>query len=114
VSQVPAVSDLDRAGPSRAPSAQAPAGQHVDGSPGGSVDQDRGVDVAAAQREVIDADHVRRRTCCRIGQAEGQPQQRAAMHRDTQRSGQPRPGLRASSSATWGSNPASVLRVLFG
>ncbi len=70
--------------------------------------------MAAAQREVIDADHVRRRTGRRIGQAEGQPQQRAAMHRDTKRSGQPHPGLRARSSATWGSNPASVLRVLFG
>jgi hypothetical protein len=70
--------------------------------------------VAAAQREVIDADHVRRRTGRRIGQAEGQPQQRAAVHRDTERSGQPHPGLPASSSATWDSNPASVLRVIFG
>jgi len=36
------------------------------------------------------------------------------MHRDTQRSGQPHPGLPASSSATWDGNPASVFRVLFG
>jgi hypothetical protein len=64
----------------------------VDGPPGGSAGQDRGGDVAAAQREVIDADHVRCRTGHRIGQAEGQPQQRAAVHRDTQRSGQPHPG----------------------
>ena len=61
---------------------------------------DRSVDVAAAQREVIDADHVRRRAGRRIGQAEDQPQQRAAVHR--------------CFSATWDSNPASVLRVLFG
>jgi len=78
--------------PSRAPSAWAPARQHVDGSPGGSAGQDGGVDVAVAQREVIDADHVRRRTGHRVGQAEDQPQQRAAVHRDTQRSGQPHPG----------------------
>jgi len=45
--------------------------------------------VAAAQREVIDADHVRRRTGRRIGQAEDQPH----------------PGLPASSGATWDSNP---------
>jgi hypothetical protein len=51
--------------------------------------------VAAAQREVIGADHVRRRTGRRIGQAEGQPQ-RAAVHRDTERSGQPHPGLPAT------------------
>jgi hypothetical protein len=48
--------------------------------------------VAVAQREVIDAGHVRRRTGHRVGQAEDQPQQRAAVHRDTQRSGQPHPG----------------------
>ena len=70
--------------------------------------------MAAAQREVIDADHVRRGTGCTIGQAEDQPQLRAAVHRDTRRSGQPHPGLSASSSAAWDSNPASVLRALFG
>jgi hypothetical protein len=70
--------------------------------------------VAAAQREVIAANHVRRCTGRRIGQAEDQPQQRAAAHRDTQRSGQPHPGLPATSSATWDGNPASVFRVLFG
>jgi hypothetical protein len=91
--QLPAVSDLDRAGgPSQAPSAWAPARQHVDGSPGGSAGQDRGADVAAAQREVTGAGHVRRRTGHRIGQAEDQPQQRAGVHRDTQRSDQPHPG----------------------
>jgi hypothetical protein len=47
--------------------------------------------VAAAQREVTSADHVRRRTGHRIGQAEDQPQH-AAVHRDTQRSGQPHTG----------------------
>jgi hypothetical protein len=65
--------------------------------------------VAAARREVIDAGHVLRRTGHRAGQAEGQPQQRAAVHRDTQRSGQPHPGLPASSSATWDSNPCQRL-----
>jgi hypothetical protein len=48
--------------------------------------------VAVAQREVIDAGHVRRRTGRRAGQAGDQPQQRAAVHRDTQRGGQPHPG----------------------
>jgi len=62
----------------------------------------------------MDADHVRRRTGHRAGQAEDQLQQRAALHRDTERSGQSHPGLPASSSATWDSNPASVLGVLFG
>ena len=70
--------------------------------------------MAAARREVIAADHVRRCTGHRAGQAEGQPQQRAAVHRGTERSGQPHPGLPASSSATWDGNPASVFRVLFG
>jgi hypothetical protein len=69
--------------PSRAPSAWAPARQHIVGSPGGSAGQDGGVDVAVAQREVIDADHVRHRTGHRVGQAEDQPQQRAAEHRDS-------------------------------
>ena len=59
--------------PSRAPSAWAPARQHADGSPGGRAGQDGGVDVAVAQREVIDADHVQRRTGRRVGQAEDQP-----------------------------------------
>jgi hypothetical protein len=62
--------------------------------PGGSAGQDRGADVIAVQREVIDADHVRRRIGRRIGQAEDQPRQRAAVHRDTRRSGQPHSGPR--------------------
>jgi len=48
--------------------------------------------VAAAQREVIDAENFR---CSRdrgLGQVDDQPQQRAAMHRDPERPGQPRPG----------------------
>ena len=77
---MPAVSDLGRGGGS------------VAGALGVGAGQDGGVDVAMAQREVIDADHVRRRTGHRVGQAEDEPQQRAAVHRDTQRSGQPHPG----------------------
>jgi hypothetical protein len=82
---MPAVSDLDRAGrtvagtlgvsagpvPADHPRARVrlePVGQRpglaarqdVDGPPGGGVNQDGGVDVAAAQREVIDAQHFRR------------------------------------------------------
>jgi hypothetical protein len=80
-----AVSDLDRAGRTVAgalgvstgavlashprarmrlePVGQRPglaARQDVDGPPGVGVNQDSGVDVTAAQREVIDAQHLRR------------------------------------------------------
>ena len=68
------------------------ARQHVDGPPGSGVDQDGGVDVAAVQREVIDADHFGRGAERWVGQVDNQPQQRAAVHRDAQRGGQPRPG----------------------
>ncbi len=117
VPQVPAVRDLDGAGGSVAGAFGIGAGpvpadhprtrvggepvferpglaarQHVDGPPGGGVNQDGCVDVAAAQREIIDADHVRRCADLWVGQIDDKPQQRAAVHRDTQVPGQPSPG----------------------
>jgi hypothetical protein len=117
VPQVPAVGDLDRArcavagafgistGPvpaddprarvRREPVRQRPgltAGQDVDRPPGGSIHQDRGVDLPAAQREVIYAQHLRRRRDRGLGQVEDQSQQRAAVHRDPQCPGQPGSG----------------------
>jgi hypothetical protein len=67
------------------------AGQDVDGLAGGGVDQDGGVDVAAAQREVVDSQHLRRSSGHGLGQIDDQPQQRAAVHRDAQRRSQPHP-----------------------
>jgi hypothetical protein len=117
VPQVPAVSDLDRVGgavagafgvgagpvPADHPRARVrgepvfqraslAAGQDVDGPAGAGVDQDGAVDVPFAQREVIDAQCLRRGTEFGVWQVDDQPQQRAAVHRDTQRPGQPRPG----------------------
>jgi hypothetical protein len=68
------------------------AGQHVGRVPGGGVDQDGRVNVPAAQREVINTRHLRRSSDRRPGQVEHRPQQRAAVHRDPERPGQPRPG----------------------
>jgi hypothetical protein len=95
VPQVPAVRDLDRAGGAIAgafgvgsgpvpadhpcarvrlePVRQRPrlaAGQDVDRLPGGDVDQDGCVDVAAAQRKVIDAHNLRRGCDLGFGQVD--------------------------------------------
>jgi hypothetical protein len=55
--------------------------------------------VAVAQREVIDADHVRRRTGHKAGQAEDQPQRCTAI---PSAAASRIPARSASSSATWG------------
>jgi len=62
--------------------------------------------VAAAQREVIDTQILRCGADFGFWQVDDQPQQRATVHRDTQRPSQP--GSRpANSSAIWDSNRAS-------
>jgi len=65
------------------------AGQDVDRPPSGGIDQNGGVDVPAAQREVIDTQHFWRCPSLRIWQVDNQPQQRATVHCDTQRPSQP-------------------------
>jgi hypothetical protein len=67
------------------------AGQHVDAPPGLGVDEHGGVAAAAAQREVIDAQHPRHRQC---GQRDPQqdPQHRVPGSQDAQRLKQPCPG----------------------
>ena len=60
-------------------SASGPAslpGQHVDRQPGGGVNQDGPVDMPAAQREIIDADHLGRGADGRVAQGHDQAQQR--------------------------------------
>ena len=115
--QVPPVRDLDRARGARAGAfricagpvtadhtgarvggqpvrqrACLPAGQHVDRPPGGGVDQDGPVDMPAAQREMIDADHLGRGGDGRVRQGHDQAQQGAAVNGDAQRRSQPGPG----------------------
>ena len=60
--------------------------------PGGGldVDQDRAVDVPAAQREVINAEDLRD-PGCRVGQGPDQPQQRPSAGSAGQAAGQARP-----------------------
>jgi hypothetical protein len=53
-----------------------PLGQDIDRAAALHVDQDRAVAVAAAQRELIDAQHPRRRAHHRIGQGADQADQR--------------------------------------
>ena len=48
--------------------------------------------MAAPQRKVINPHHLRRGTGFGLGQVDDQPQQRAAVHRNAQRGGQPGPG----------------------
>ena len=55
------------------------------------VDQDRPVVAAAAEREVIDAEHSHR-PGLRVGQRHDQPQHARPARRQAQRGGQPRPG----------------------
>lgn len=64
----------------------APVGQ-VAGAAGLDVDQDRGVDVALAQGELVDAEHARHRVR-RIRQGAYQPQERGTAHRDREGLGQ--------------------------
>ena len=68
-----------------------PAGQDIDPLAGLGVNQDGRVDLATAQREIINAQHPRHRD---LGQ--GKPQQQAQRgmprQRDSQRRQQPRPG----------------------
>ena len=51
------------------------AGQDVDRPPRDGIDQDGRVDVAAAQREVINTHNLRRGTAVGLGQVDDQPQQ---------------------------------------
>jgi hypothetical protein len=117
VPQVPPAGDLDRvrragpgalgAGPGPVPAdhpraraglqpgrqgRRLPVREQVHDLPGGHVDQDRPADLAAAQREVIDAQDLRRGTGLRVRQGRDQGQERAAVHADAQQPGQPRPG----------------------
>ena len=48
-----------------------PIGQHVDGTSGGEVDEDRAVGMATLEREVVHAQHARARGQSRVGKARG-------------------------------------------
>ena len=68
-----------------------PVREQVNGPPGLHVDQDRAVGPAAAEREVIHAQHPHRPRL-RDGQRHQQPQHEPPPGRHPQRGGQPRPG----------------------
>jgi hypothetical protein len=130
VPQMPAVGDLDRrrcpmpssigvgAGPVPADHLGArvlaqppgegvgfPVAQQIDRSVGGDVDQHRAIDAAAAQREVVHAEHGHA-SGLGIWQRPDQTQQRAAADRQPQRAGQPRPSATCQRQADRLQHPA--------
>jgi hypothetical protein len=66
------------------------ARQDIDALPGLGVDQHGGIDLAAAQGEVIDAEHPRHAEL-RQREPQQQPQRGMPRQRDAQRRQQPRP-----------------------